>query len=51
MGLATEFLAGNPSEWALTRRDATEQCFGIQVAGARTQQVRFFSLKTWFGFH
>lgn len=39
MGLATEFLGGNPSEWALTRRDPSEKKFGIQVAGARAQQV------------
>lgn len=39
MGLATEFLGGNPSEWALTRRDPTEKCFGVQLAGARTQQI------------
>ncbi|KAH8917066.1 Dus-domain-containing protein, partial [Atractiella rhizophila] len=37
MGLAQEFLTGNPGEWSLVRRHPSEKIFGVQICGGRPQ--------------
>ncbi|KAL7414904.1 hypothetical protein BDY24DRAFT_384976 [Mrakia frigida] len=39
MGLASSFLQGAGSEWALTKRHESEKNFGVQVCGSKTSQL------------
>ncbi|KAG2183035.1 hypothetical protein INT44_006016 [Umbelopsis vinacea] len=39
MAMATNLLQGQKTEWALTKRHASEDLFGIQIAGYKTEQL------------
>ena len=39
MAMCNNLLRSQPSEWALPRRHPSEQCFGIQLAGARPEEL------------
>ncbi|CAO3662393.1 unnamed protein product [Umbelopsis ramanniana] len=39
MAMASNLLQGQKTEWALTKRHASEDLFGIQIAGYKTEQL------------
>ncbi|KAH8550464.1 hypothetical protein BGW37DRAFT_496852 [Umbelopsis sp. PMI_123] len=39
MAMATNLLQGQKTEWALTKRHASEDLFGIQICGYKTEQL------------